>query len=343
MSAKKKATSETAVKEVKENVEQTFKRIEKLTPEQEAAMPRYVEKWIKIGTDTSRLDYDETLDIVNKVQTQLLGRKATPVVIFDNPHECWVACNYAVQGTPINDLKKAVDKYFDDESVRNSFKMEPFTMPHLTGSFDASLFSFYDFFRSEVKIPYGEYEEKYLIWESTTKLGLIFPLENVCIVSEKPTTVSLNGVNRPHCDGGTAISYAGKGDFNIYMLNGVRVPEWLAVTHSSKIPIERYTELKNADVKMEFVRKVGIERLLEKGRKIDDHTNYKEEWWTKSEYELWDMNVFFEGVEYAPHLKMLNQTTGVWHVEAVAPECTDLPSAIKWRMGGLDVDIKAIA
>jgi hypothetical protein len=65
-------------------------------------------------------------------------------------------------------------------------------------------------------------------------------------------------------------------------LNGVRVPDWLAVNHSTKIPLTRYNEITNADVKMEFVKKVGIERMLETGKKIDDFTKHNEEWWTKS-------------------------------------------------------------
>ena len=317
------------------------KQIEKLTDAQVAAMPKYVEKWIAIGTNTDRLNYDETLDIVNAVQVELLNRKKTPVVIFDNPIECWVAANYAhYHGVRANELPGKVEEFFNG----NKITLEPFVMPHLTGSFDASVFSFYDFFRTEVGLDYGEYTEKYNIWESTTKLGLIFPLDEVAIVSQKPSVVKLNDATPrvTHCDGGPAISYEGRGDFNIYMLNGVRVPEWLATTHSSKIDIKRYNDISNADVKMEFLRKVGVERMLSMGKKIDSYKNYNEEWWTKSEYELYDMAKLFIGVPFAPHLKMLNQTTKVWHVEAVSPECRNLEAAIKERLGG-NLKIQGIA
>lgn len=317
------------------------KQIEKLTDEQIAAMPRYVEKWINIGVNTDRLNYDETLDIVNNVQTELLNRKKTPIVIFDNPIECWVACNYAhYHGVRPNDLPKKVKEFFDGEKIQ----LEPFVMPHLTGSFDASVFSFYDFFRSEVGIEFGEYNAKYDIWEATTKLGLIFPLDEVTIVCQKPTVVKLNNDNprRTHCDGGPAISYAGHGDFNIFMLNGVRVPEWLAVQHSNSIDIGRYNEITNADVKMEFVRKIGVERMLSMGKQIDTYKKYNNEWWNKSEYELYDMAKIFIGVPFAPHLKMLNQTTKVWHVEAVSPNCRNLEEALRERFGG-DLNIQGIA
>lgn len=315
-------------------------QITSLTEAQKAKIPEYVEKWIKIGCNTDRLNYDETLDVVNEVQVNILKRKKTPVVIFDNPIEAWVACNYSVhENFKPNQLKDKVDEFFSG----NKIKLETFTIPYLKGSFDVSSWAFYDFFKDEVGIDFGEALKNYQTWRSTHKLGLIFPLVDVCIVSEKPSLIKMNEQNRAHCDGGPAISYAGRGDLNIYMLNGVRVPDWLVTEHSTKIPLSRYNEISNADVKMEFVRKVGIERMLETGNKLDSYQKYEQEWYTKSQYELWDMNHLFEGVNYAPHLKMLNQTTGVWHVEAVSPACRTVADAIKERHGGLDLDIVSIA
>jgi hypothetical protein len=40
---------------------------------------------------------------------------------------------------------------------------------------------------------------------------------------------------------------------------------------------------------------------------------------------------------------MTNQTTGVFHVEAVSPRCRTLADAIKERLGGRDLKITAIA
>ena len=94
---------------------------------------------------------------------------------------------------------------------------------------------------------------------------------------------------------------------------------------------------------MAFVKKYGVERMLELGTKIDTYENYDEEWWTKSEYELWDMKNLFVGVKFAPHLKMLNQTTRVWHVEAVSPRCRSLQDAIKERFRGRELEVISIS
>ena len=81
------------------------------------------------------------------------------------------------------------------------------------------------------------------------------------------------------------------------------------------------------------------------GKKVDSYINYDQEenpWWWKSEYELWDMGSVFE-LEYQPYVKMKNQTTGIWHVEAVSPACRTLVAAIKERFGGKEMRIVDIS
>lgn len=317
--------------------------IDKLTKEQEDAMEDYVEKWIGIGTNTDRLDPDRTTEIIHKYQEHILESKTTPVLIFDNPIEAWVAVCYHTYGTPDDALRAAVDKYFNEGD--DSFEMPSPVYPYQDGSFYSSIISFYDYFFNEVDVEVPEdLRMKFDIWASTTELGLIYPLEDICIVSEKPTEIHLNEENQLHCETGPAIGYAGLGDFNVYSLNGVSVPEWLVMTPEEQLDMTKYHDITNADVRTEFVRKFGIERMLgEFGKELDTYKNYNHEWWTKSEYELWDMQDVFAGVDYAPHLKMLNQTTGVWHVEAVSPDCRTLQDAIKERFGGRDFTIAAIA
>lgn len=321
--------------------------ITELTKEQKDKMPLYAEKWIKIGTNTDRLDYDNTVDIVHDVQQHILNQDKTPVIIFDNPLEAWVACNYAANGFTVNQLKKCVDDYFSGK--KPDFEIQSFVEPYFVGSFFASVFSFYDFFKYELGLKY-ENDEKYEIWKKTTQLGYMYNIKDVqgsvqdmMIVSQKPSKVMLS--NRViHCDGGSAVEYAGHGDVKVFALNGVTVPEWLATTHHSKIDVQKINEITNADIKAEFIKKVGIERLLSLGVKVDGYENYPtEKMWQKSQYELYDMNKLFTGIPFAPHLKMLNQTTGIWHVEAVSPECTNLRKAIQERLGGLDLDIVSIA
>lgn len=320
-------------------------QIDKLTPEQEAKMPEYVKKWVDISNDTSRLDPKETRRIVDGFRGLIDLKVDVPLMIVDNPLEAWVVCCLHMHGVPFDSLHSEMVEVFNGNPKK--WDIPTASLPYQTGSFFAHVFSFYDYMLEELQIdtPKDVYV-KYKIWEETAKIGCIYPLDELTVVSQKPTEIHTNENNVLHRDGGPALVYAGYGDVNVYSLNGVAVPEYLAVTPEEQLDINLYNKEKNADVRSEFVRKVGIERFLEKGKLVDTYKNYsgdEYEWWHKSEYELWDMASMFDGLEYAPYIKMVNQTTGIFHMEGVSPACRTVADALKERFGGRDLIIKAIS
>jgi hypothetical protein len=320
------------------------KKIEELTEEQKAQMPAYVEKWIKIGTNTDRLDFDTTQKTVDGFR-EIINMAPAPLMIVDNPIEAWVACVlFDEHKVPLENLREEMVTVFNGNPKK--YVIPKASLPYQTGSFFASVFSFYDYMFECVGVEIDqELWVKYKKWEATAHIGMIYPLDNLTIVCEKPTEIHLNENRVLHRDGGAALVYAGLGDYKIYSLNGVTVPEYLAVTPAEKLDITKYHEEKNADVKAEFVRKVGVERFLNLGEKLDTYEKYQGaeyEWWHKSGYELWDMQALFDGLSYAPYLKMQNMTTGIYHLEGVSPQCRTLKDAICERFGGRDLVIKEI-
>ncbi|NJO61917.1 MAG: hypothetical protein HC836_27855 [Richelia sp. RM2_1_2] len=308
--------------------------IKELTPEQEAKIEYYRDKWINIGLNTEPFTQERAEQIIHAFQKVVLGCPTTPVKIFDSYIDGWEyiceVCNFT-------------------EEQKKSF-----IWSYQEGSFNAPLFSFSDFFVDQgiVKLD-KDLEEKFKICADTCELGLIYPLEDVCVVIKKPTKILLNENGDLHSEKEMAFQIGEPGTqshWGFYALNGVVVPEELALTPSEELSLEYYKTLTNADVKAEFVRKFGVERMLHFGKKLDTYENYDQEthpWWWKSEYELWDMGVLFEteeGLEtYQPYLKMKNQTTGIWHVEAVSPECQSLEDAIAERFGGKMMKIVKIS
>ncbi|WP_199332888.1 hypothetical protein [Nostoc sp. FACHB-190] len=59
--------------------------IEKLTPEQEALIPVYREKWRQIALSTERIDREKAADAVNAVY-KILGCDEPQIVFFDSPY-----------------------------------------------------------------------------------------------------------------------------------------------------------------------------------------------------------------------------------------------------------------
>lgn len=317
-----------------------MKKIDKLTEEQKAKFPEYVKKWIDIGVSTDRLNFEETEKIVNTFR-KLIDKKEAPLVIVENPIEAWVCCCLVEQGVKQDDLIKEMRSVFHGNPKK--YVIPTAHLPYQAGSFFAAVFSFYDYILEELGLEIDkDLYVKYKQWEQTSKIGCIYPLDEITIVCEKPILIKLNENNVLHCDGGPALEYSGEGDFKIYALNGVMVPEYLAVTPSHKLDIKQYNKETNADVKAEFVRKVGIESFLEKGKMMDTYKNYSQQehtWWHKSEYELWDMQCIFPSLKTAPFLKMRNPTTKIWHMEGVSPSCKTVEDALRERFGGRDMRI----
>jgi hypothetical protein len=177
---------------------------------------------------------------------------------------------------------------------------------------------------------------------------------NICNVIKKPDEWIFENNN-------TKMFYRYGNNYK-YFFGPIAVPKWLYTTPAEELNPKDYLLLKNADVKGEFIKKIGIDKLIELGEIIDSYENYPDnEMWIKSEYKIIDMHQvipqpkIFDNLghylgkakpyKYAPFLYMKNQTTGVYHLEGIHPRCKTLYDAIKMRYNGLDIkkyDIKDI-
>ena len=127
-----------------------------------------------------------------------------------------------------------------------------------------------------------------------------------------------------------AIKY--ESGWGLHYLNGVKVPPYLSETPSEKLNIEDFNKENNADVKAEFIRKFGIERMKKLGKVVDSYKKYSDEWFKKSEYELVDMSPVFTRLTYAPYLSMKNLSVeGVFHMEAVPRTIKTVQEAVEFR------------
>ena len=198
---------------------------------------------------------------------------------------------------------------------------------------DINWIAYHKYFEKYGLLPYDENFKIFDIWyDLACSCGWCYTFKNIVFVCEKPNKLELNERGQLHKDGGMALEYSD--GYGLYMLNGIAVPKYLAETSSELLDIEFFKKEQNADVKTEFVRKYGVDRLLTLGNKIDDWKNYNQEWWKKSEYELWDLGSLFN-LDHAYHLRMKNLSVdGVFHVEAVSPQSDTLPKAIQYRLKG---------
>ena len=288
-------------------------KIEKLTQEQIKLLEVYRDKWIKIGLSTDRFTKEDAQKYSDYLYEKILKKKKVPIIIAESPLSAWIIVNMFV---------------FNQASVRDSvwasvwdsvraLKFLPYCSPYIEGSFDVNIYAFFDYFEKVLNINYGDKKENWEWWKSSAQFGQVFPLENVCIISQKPVEINKLGT-RLHADGKAAVKYSD--GFSIWALNGVRVPQYLAETPASALDIEFFKKEQNADIKAEFIRKYGIERMVSMGKLIDTWENHEGtqnfKWYKKSEYKLIDMSPIFTTYDYLPYLYMKNQTLpGIYHLE----------------------------
>ena len=157
-----------------------------------------------------------------------------------------------------NQVWKQVENQVENQVGK---QVENFIWPYLDGNFASGYFSFNDYmFENVLKIKH-EYQEFWEIYKMSSQFSLIYPLENFIVFCEKPIKINMKN-STLHCDNAPAIQYAD--DFNIYCLNGVRVTKEIVETSAYDLNPKLVLTEKNAEIRREIVRKIGIERICQK-------------------------------------------------------------------------------
>ena len=286
------------------------KKIEALTPEQEIELQQFYKEMLDIGRSCTPINHEQAEAIITKLYIAA-GEKAPKFLYYKSP-------------------KEVITKHPD------------VNLDHYFGGQQWIYWKALYVFARKIGVKFEDKDNELLdLWMDEAKnLHWWFPYEEYCLIVERPIRLTVNGAGQLHNESVAAIEYAD--GWKCYYLNGISVPEYLVVTPSEELDINFFLKEQNADVKAEFVRKFGVERMIHLGKLVDSYKNYKLEsdhLWSKSQYELWDMAVLFPGLDYQPFLKMANQTTGIWHFEAVSPECRTIEAALTERFGGKNLNI----
>lgn len=160
------------------------------------------------------------------------------------------------------------------------------------------------------------------LWQAVLgSCGWWFPHRRACVISERPESVAVGDTDGLHCDGRPVVRF--RDGFSLWYLHSVPVPWWLAELPEERLDPRWLVSIANAQIRREFVRKVGIERICHSlGAQCIDR---------RGEYELLFLDLG-DG-RRRPYLKMLNPSSGTWHMEGVHPSCTTVLEALTWRNG----------
>jgi hypothetical protein len=168
--------------------------------------------------------------------------------------------------------------------------------------------------------PIEDFEEKWFPFVDAYEAGLwLFWITESEVIALSRPIVQLSG-ERVHSERGPAVRWPG-GEKEYFVLNGVSVPQELVQTPASELDAHLMLRERNAEVRREIVRKIGIERICRElnAECLDRSGDY--------ELILLDLQDGF----VRPFLKMKNSSIGVYHIEGVSPECRTVAEALAWR------------
>ncbi len=340
--------------------------ITKLTPEQEAALPEYRDKWLEIGLSTEPCDFEESKKAAI-LAYQLAGlQPPKKFYLFDCPISAAIGAQqlslsklvcYQVRDRVWDQVKsQAEDQVWDQvnsqiwvqvrdqissqvrdqvwNQIRDQIGDQDQIKDQVFGSMDAHWLAFYDFSHQELSIDASSALKA--LQDLARHCGWWAPYKEAVIFQHRPEIISMeNGLL--HKDGdGPAIRYRG-GLVAVWALHGVRVPQWLAETSAEEIDPQKLLKIDNAQVRAEFVRKVGIERICYSLRAKTLDSQVIEIGGQQHAYELLGLPIDGELYHY---LKMQNPSVPeLWHVEGVPQECSTVYAALNFRNGLTEEDI----
>lgn len=179
----------------------TDKKIESLTPEQEALLPIYRDKWLAIGLSCEPADREAIPGIIARVY-QAAGLAPPEKIEFAR--------------SPLEAARRAAE--LSGRDVASCFHDQVF------GSHDAAWLAFYDFMDRELAIEAASRLRP--LMELAQVCGWWAPYEHLCICQDRHSVLKRDPQNRLHCEDGPAVAYPDGSSY--FFWRGTAVPDaWI--------------------------------------------------------------------------------------------------------------------
>lgn len=320
-------------------------KIKKLTPEHLAMLHRIRDEWLAKGIATGPIDR-AAADRSVKYLYSMLGRDLIATLVLPSPLSSWLAVCMLVGGYNdkiIRQLYQQVgDQVWDQvreqvgeqvgDQVREQVgdqvgdqvwdQIPAFVWPYMDNQFSAGWLAWCVAMEaigvqlSNSHLPW---------WYDTVNYGPMWPLERVCVVSERPTAIHIED-GRLHRDGGPAIEYSD--GFSVWAYRGVRVQRWVVETPADDLRAQQVLDERNQEVRAVLLDRYGTERFIaDAGGKLQ----HEDEWGVLYRVDRLDAEPYLA-------VKVVNATpepNGSYkdYWLRVPPEMTTAREAVAWTFG----------
>jgi len=209
-----------------------------LTKDQEGAMEGYKDEGCRIGLtlEDNKTDPKRVHDIMNQLRVSCGFEEAEDFVYLDSP-------------------KAAVSGY-EECNVHNC----------MYGYHDINWIQHYMFFKKETEIEVDDRID--LMLELAETAGWMWMTPKLNIITKRPVKLNMikksNNIKVMHNYNGKAVEFAD--GYGVYMINGVQIPKdltYLVDMPAEEIDIKTVLDIKNTEIRTEFLKKVGIEKAFD--------------------------------------------------------------------------------
>ena len=307
----------------------------KLTAKQEEVLREYQQRWIDLEMKNVRADFEQCIRWALEAYKAAGEKAPTRFYMVDSPISAAALIEEltlfeaghkdGVNHTPgrvryADPMKRNAELNAKGHNPRRHISNMNFA------SVDACYWGWQDFLVNETKEPVSPTIRaimelsRYCSWFSAHETTVVF--------QDRALEIHLDGERRLHCTTGPALAYAD--GWKAWALHGVRCEQWIVETPAEEMDPKRLFEITNAQVRAEFVRKVGIERLVAKmgAKTVDTWTSEKR---PDNKYDLINFNPDGRDRHY---LRMNNLSVpDLIHLEGVPNTCTTVLEALAWRDG----------
>lgn len=227
--------------------------IKTLTPEQIAMEEVFCQKWIQRALNTERIDPAKAEIAVRSLYT-MLGEPMPKFEIHDGPIAAW----------------KRVCEIATNDPAKRAELEKNIVLPLIDGVINAGYYAYLDFL-DYIGVKVGEIEEVKL-YRTLAEVAWVWPMEGICILSENPSQIHIDGDGNLHNESGPSVAY--RDGLTMWDINGIQVDEQIVMDPSSQT-IKQILNDSNADRQAIRIERFGWLPFLKQtnAKVLDERTN----------------------------------------------------------------------
>jgi len=245
------------------------KKIDKLTPEQEAYLPIFRQKYFEIGISTEKADKTKAEKAITEMYKKL-GKKE-PIYLWGD--------SYFSVNIFIAIIKKYISLEHDQlhgqlrgqlhgqlsdqlggqlHGQLGDLRLE-YNYTYMWGQHDAYWIAFYKFCE-EIGVKYKKEDSKMLgLWDDLSQsCGWWIPYDGICFISERHEICKFED-SMLHCEDGPCVKF--RDGWSVYAINGHLVNEKIVMT-PELITLEEIENESNAETKRIMIDRYGTGKYL---------------------------------------------------------------------------------